>query len=121
MADLCVTHLCSLEHLQVYDNASRGPLGSLKFFFEARGVSWGISVASYLGCIITIATLALDPFTQQILLYSDDVEVAPGSRSSVPRAQIFDNRDFGMTGSTTYIGKPLFVAVCAYEQVGSHQ
>lgn len=58
---------------------------------------------SYLGCIITIAALALDPFAQQILVYNDNNVPAPNVRSSVPRAQAYDYGGTGSTGAGTYM------------------
>lgn len=87
----------SLKHLQVYDSASRGLLGSLSFLWQVKG---GVSYVSYLGCVITILAVALDPFTQQILIYSNEENIVPGSQSSVQRSQVYDNGETGVTGAS---------------------
>lgn len=108
IADLLLVLILSLDHLQFYDNASRGPLGSLNFFWQARRVPWGLSILSYIGCLITIAALALDPFTQQVLAYTNDIRIVQGARSSVPRSQSYDYQGLGATGATNYISMPTY-------------
>ena len=53
-----------LQHIQLFDDASRGPWGSMIMLFSHRGCS----LAS-LGAAITILVFAFDPFMQQILTY----------------------------------------------------
>lgn len=54
-----------LREVQVFDDASRGPWGSLeliwKLHFKTKLATWG--------SVITILTLAMGPFTQQLLSY----------------------------------------------------
>ena len=54
-----------LAELQVFDDASRGPLGSLQLLWKIR---WKAVVAS-LGALVCVLALATEPFTQQILSY----------------------------------------------------
>ncbi|KAI0594725.1 hypothetical protein F4775DRAFT_572768 [Biscogniauxia sp. FL1348] len=54
----------SLEDLVYYSSASRGPLGSLRLLIKLRFIRF-----ASIGAIITIATLALDPFFQQSVRY----------------------------------------------------
>lgn len=63
-------------------------------------MTWGISLVSYVGCLITIAALALDPLTQQILAYTSNSQALKGPRSSVPISHAYDNGDTGVTGAT---------------------
>ncbi|KAF2396138.1 hypothetical protein EJ06DRAFT_244985 [Trichodelitschia bisporula] len=51
-----------LQHLSLFDAASRGPLGSLFLFFRLRSLS-----VAHLGGLITILSLAIGPFSQQAL------------------------------------------------------
>jgi hypothetical protein len=53
-----------LHHLQVIDEASRGPMGSFLLLL-------GRAVASllYLGAVITVLSLAFEPFIQQVVSY----------------------------------------------------
>ena len=72
-----------LEYIQIFDDASRGPLGALQLMVRTRGVR-----LVSLGAVITVLALAMDPFTQQIVAYpSRNVEVGV---ASVGRAQEFD-------------------------------
>lgn len=48
--------------LQIFDDASRGPLGALSLILRIR---WGAMLAS-LGALLTILALAQDAFYQQI-------------------------------------------------------
>ncbi|KAL3490754.1 hypothetical protein BJX62DRAFT_237868 [Aspergillus germanicus] len=50
--------------MQVFDNASRGPLGALTMLFKYSGRS-----LVSLGAVLTILMLAFEPFVQQILSY----------------------------------------------------
>ncbi|KAB5531314.1 hypothetical protein GE09DRAFT_1064040 [Coniochaeta sp. 2T2.1] len=50
-----------LRDLELYDEASRGSLGSVEFLFRLR---WGVPA---LGAIITILALGIDTFSQQII------------------------------------------------------
>jgi hypothetical protein len=53
-----------LSHVQLYDNASRGPWGSSIILLHDKGQSL-VTVAA----LITVLALAFDPFVQQILTY----------------------------------------------------
>jgi hypothetical protein len=55
----------ALKDMDVFDRSSRGPLGSLELL---RVINFKSPVAS-LGAIIIFATLAFDPFTQQIVSF----------------------------------------------------
>ncbi|PPJ50404.1 hypothetical protein CBER1_06978 [Cercospora berteroae] len=54
-----------LQHIEIFDDASRGPLGSAKLLVH---VNWTALLAS-LGAIITLLSLAMDPFVQQVISY----------------------------------------------------
>lgn len=53
-----------LQDLQIFDDASRGPWGSITLLFSQRATS----MAS-LGALVTVLALAFDPFVQLILTY----------------------------------------------------
>lgn len=62
-----------LSHSQVFDDANRGPWGSLFLIFSVRFTAGIVS----LGGIITVLGLAMEPFTQQVLSYvSQNVTVS---------------------------------------------
>ncbi|CAI7633158.1 unnamed protein product [Penicillium manginii] len=65
----------SVLDMQSFDDASRGPLGAFYLFFQHRG----LSIAS-LGAIVTVLSIALDPFVQQILSYP--VQQTPGTSTT---------------------------------------
>jgi hypothetical protein len=60
-----VTAPRSLRDVQVFDDASRGPWGSLELIWRLH---IGAKLATW-GSVITILTLAMGPFTQQLLSY----------------------------------------------------
>jgi Protein of unknown function (DUF3176) len=80
----------SLSDLQVFDAASRGPLGSLQLLFEIRGRARAAS----LGALIVVIALAMDPFTQQILAYPSS-SVAVGRTGGIPVTDIYKTDQSG--------------------------
>ncbi|KAF7517854.1 hypothetical protein G7054_g13667 [Neopestalotiopsis clavispora] len=54
----------SMLDIQLYDDASRGPWGSLVFLFTPHAWSW-----ASIGAVVTIVVLTLDPFAQQLAQY----------------------------------------------------
>ncbi|KAG8159745.1 hypothetical protein KVR01_010382 [Diaporthe batatas] len=76
------------EHMQTFDDASRGPLGSAAFFWAGRKYG-SLGFLTYVGCALTIAAVALDPFAQQIISFpSRQTEVA--GNAYVKRSQVYD-------------------------------
>ncbi|KAH8707177.1 hypothetical protein GQ44DRAFT_663053, partial [Phaeosphaeriaceae sp. PMI808] len=53
-----------LSHLQVFDDASRGPWGAFVFLLRMRK---GFSMLAAVGALLTILGLAIEPFTQQVI------------------------------------------------------
>ncbi|KAK7968890.1 hypothetical protein PG988_007963 [Apiospora saccharicola] len=72
-----------LTHLQNYDNASRGPLGSFRFFFYVPTKSW----LPYIACVITLAAIATDAFAQQILAFETQLVELSGVYSELRTSQ----------------------------------
>lgn len=72
-----------LTNLQNYDNASRGPLGSFRFFFYVPTKSW----LPYVGCAITLAAIATDAFAQQILAFETQLVELSGVYSELRASQ----------------------------------
>ncbi|CAI6098113.1 unnamed protein product [Clonostachys chloroleuca] len=70
-----------LIDMQAYDDASRGPFGSLLFLhglIVRKGRS-KVSALTAVGCFITIVALALEPFTQQIISFRvREIELGDG-------------------------------------------
>lgn len=68
----------SVAELELFDFASRGPLGSLKLLWH---INWRAVLSSSCAILILLA-LAMDPFAQQILQYStQDVLTRNGTAS----------------------------------------
>lgn len=85
-----------LADLQRFDDASRGPWGSLIFLFSRRPAH--TTLLTSLGCIITICALAVDPFTQQIISYpSRSTELNALASTSVATA--YDGGNFTKSGT----------------------
>ncbi|KAK8071518.1 hypothetical protein PG996_004866 [Apiospora saccharicola] len=72
----------SLHDIVVFDNASRGPWGCLSLLLAPRGLH---PIAS-LGAALAVLTLALDPFTQQLIHYYDCRQVIASSNATLPRS-----------------------------------
>ncbi|KAK2591151.1 hypothetical protein QQS21_011165 [Conoideocrella luteorostrata] len=73
----------ALSDMEDFDNASRGPWGSLLFLLQARQ-SRHRPLAS-LGAVITIGALAIDPFSQQILRFKPCIRLQDGGVAVIPR------------------------------------
>ncbi|KAI1430193.1 hypothetical protein F5Y12DRAFT_722466 [Xylaria sp. FL1777] len=89
-----------LQQLDVYDGASRGPMGSFLFLFQTR-----LNLVS-VGPLIVIASLATAPLVQQltdIQLTNDGVDTATNfALRNYPNPEV-DNQLFDLSG-----GNPLF-------------
>ncbi|TDZ14500.1 hypothetical protein Cob_v012658 [Colletotrichum orbiculare MAFF 240422] len=75
-----------LADLEMHDNASRGPWGSLSLLFS---LGWrNASDAVSLGALITVLTLAMDPYIQQIATFES--APAPFGTSNISSRIIFE-------------------------------
>lgn len=74
----------SLHSFVAHDDASRGPLGSMKLLYQNRG--WHISS---LGALITILIVLLDPFTQQIVRYYDCQKISSRENATISRTNVY--------------------------------
>lgn len=74
----------NLNDLQLLDDASRGPLGSIKLLFTRI-----IQSITSIGALITVLTLALDPFLQQLISYPIKEIYTDSTLASVSRATSF--------------------------------
>ena len=70
----------SVRDFDRFDSATRGPWGALKLLFKHSG-----NISASLGAFITILTLAIDPFTQQILQFGICLRPVEGSSATVAR------------------------------------
>ncbi|KAH7309782.1 hypothetical protein B0I35DRAFT_379378 [Stachybotrys elegans] len=60
-----------LRHFERFDEASRGPLGSLKFLFK---VKWNLAT---LGALLTVTRLAFAPLAQQVVSFEQRLVMTP--------------------------------------------
>lgn len=99
-----------LHDLVIFDNATRGPWGCMRLLFLPRGTHF---VAS-LGAGLILLTLAVDPFTQQLVRYYDCKQTSTTSRATLPRSTMFSS-----AGAHTYAGIwPPETAVLGYIDQG---
>ncbi|KAI0453824.1 hypothetical protein F5B21DRAFT_515102 [Xylaria acuta] len=92
----------SLEDLQHYDDASRGPLGAIRMFWKVRS---GHFIA-YLGCVVILVALAFEPFSQQLLHFEERVITIPNTQSSVSFSTAYDFQNDGVDGVSAVIVGP---------------
>ncbi|KAI4869416.1 hypothetical protein F4820DRAFT_455779 [Hypoxylon rubiginosum] len=86
-----------LDHIEHFDNASRGPWGSLTLL-------WAIRLRAILpsiGAVMMILTLLLVPFTQQIVQFYSCTVPDPTSNASIPKT------NYASAGSSVHIGAGL--------------
>lgn len=72
-------HSKQMWDYEIFDNASRGPWGALLLLIRTKGRS-----LAALGAMITLVSLALDPFFQQVVDFPDRWALA-NSTGSIPR------------------------------------
>ncbi|KAF2644167.1 hypothetical protein P280DRAFT_546987 [Massarina eburnea CBS 473.64] len=65
---------------EIFDNASRGPWGSLLLLVRTKGKS-----LAALGAAVTLFALAMDPFFQQVVQYPEHWRIQQGT-GTIPRA-----------------------------------
>ena len=63
-----------------FDSASRGPWGALLLLLKRPG-----NICASLGALITILTLAIDPFAQQVLHFNNCLRPIGGSLATIAR------------------------------------
>jgi hypothetical protein len=91
-----------LRDLTSYDNASRGPWGSLKLLWRLRARH----TISSIGASITIAALLVDPFAQQVVSTQDCEVIIQEQQSTIPRTNYYSEAGKGSALGMT-IGLPM--------------
>jgi hypothetical protein len=76
-------HPRTLQDIQTFDDASRGPMGALRLIVKTRGLKL---VA--LGSVVTVLSIFMDPFAQQIVSYPSRSVII--GKASVGRAQSYN-------------------------------
>jgi hypothetical protein len=74
-----------LIDLSRFDNASRGPWGSFLLVLMLHGRS----LLATLGALITVLTIAIDPFAQQVVHYYSCNLAFTGANATMPRTGLF--------------------------------
>jgi len=78
-----------LQDFVKYDDASRGPIGSLALLWRLRSSN---RLSSLAACI-TILAVATDPFAQQLLRYYECSTPVSGTVASLPRTNEYSGED----------------------------
>jgi len=86
----------TLDRLQIYDEASRGPWGSVMYLVRM----WkDMRAVAALGALLTILALAFEPFTQQIIEFSPQQTLSANATAYVLSAETFAiNAGLGIRG-----------------------
>jgi hypothetical protein len=74
-----------LQDLSWFDAASRGPWGCLMLLITPRG----LHLIASTGAALVIISLALDPFTQQLIRYYSCQQVNPNQQATIPRSNMY--------------------------------
>lgn len=80
----------TLAQLQAYDEASRGPWGSLGLFWKTRGAASALALA---GAFTTILMLAFEPFAQQVVSFSTHNAALHNMTGSVSAVMVLQGTD----------------------------
>lgn len=75
-----------LDHFEAFDGASRGPLGSLRLIWTTRARS----ILASLGALVTILSLAVGPFAQQILEFPTRTVGVTDQKYALSIARVWD-------------------------------
>ena len=78
--------VCTLNKLQMYDEASRGPYGALKLILRSKDAALLASCAS----LLTVAALLIDPFSQLVLTFPSRATPSVGQIATISVANGFD-------------------------------
>ena len=76
-------HSKQMWDFEIFDNASRGPWGSLLLLIRTKG-----RALAAVGALIMLCSLALDPFFQQVVDFPERWELQNAS-SAIPRASTY--------------------------------
>ena len=115
-------HSNALIDLDQLDSASRGPWGSLKLVWSVSRLyvrclstpllkaTHKITLSSYLavsGALITIIALAIDPFSQQIINYTDCAQPLPNAIASISRTNNYSAYGFRWASDENTLDAPM--------------
>ncbi|KAK8024351.1 hypothetical protein PG993_012417 [Apiospora rasikravindrae] len=89
-----------------WDAATRGPWGSLLLIFKHP-----LHILGALGAILTIVSLAIDPFAQQVLGFHSCLEPVEGANVTVPRTNNYTRGDIQYSLGTPSVDGPMTAAL----------
>lgn len=95
-----------------FDSASRGPLGSLRLFYSWKPQSRILPPMVYAASLITIAALAMGPFTQQVIrIQAGNLVPTDGINSTIAVSNSYDYQPAQIDPPLRprQIGPPLFI------------
>jgi hypothetical protein len=75
-----LNHSKQMWDYEIFDNASRGPWGALLLLIRTK-----CKALAALGALITLASLALDPFFQQVVDFPDRWALSSDTPGAIPR------------------------------------
>ncbi len=93
----------SLQDFQIFDHASRGPLGAILLLFRLN--FWHMAS---LGSLVTLLSLASDSFVQQTVSYRSRLHAQGNTTATIPYAQHFETGPNGQR--TLFLNQPLTAA-----------
>lgn len=77
-----------LQDFEIFDGASRGPLGSLRLLWKINRRAFMASM----GAIIVLFALAMDPFVQQVISYPQKYVNATDERARIGANRFFSSK-----------------------------
>ena len=89
-----------------FDGASRGPWGAFLLLLKRPG-----SIATYLGSLITIVSLAADPFAQQVLRFNTCLRPEDGSSATIARTNNYTSGTLSFALGQPSVGVPMSAAL----------
>ncbi|KAI9698028.1 MAG: hypothetical protein M1836_004381 [Candelina mexicana] len=99
-----------LDDFDKFEQASRGPWGSARLFFQLRAKHF-----ASLGALVTVITLAMEPFIQQTIGYESEMirheEVEMDPYAIAYRAQSYDDRGPGMKSAGNTVEGSMLAAI----------
>jgi Protein of unknown function (DUF3176) len=75
-----------LKDLETFDSASRGPAGALRLIWSLRSHAY----LAYLGAIVIIASIAIDPFAQELIRFQSEVTRLPDNTPLLGTSHLYD-------------------------------
>ncbi|KAI0876500.1 hypothetical protein GGS24DRAFT_488558 [Hypoxylon argillaceum] len=115
-------HPRTLTDMEDFDTASRGAWGSFLFLFSTRSKGSGSprraddprNMSGYLAKLATLVivlTVAVDPFTQQVIVHVECSQVSPELRSSIARTDYYNATSSHVPAGENHVDGPMALAI----------